>query len=260
MPFVTIKGSFHLCGQSAKGNPTGFQPDGDSMQFKPRRRVAARPAGTHGDAYRLTSIGSTQLRFEGIDALELHFEGHHQPRPLADDSRDDLTGLLGMNPVPYAPPKNVTVKPPVPTTARGATSSRAHLRRTGGKWRSHSPATQPATTAIGDVPRAAPPQEPELQGARDRQRLPAVLRHAVRRSARRSRPQRRTHDLPGRDCGSYDRPTKGLAATNEADLEAQGVVFPEAVPPLDELLRRRRQVARRASCPGSRRPRSRSST
>ena len=31
--------------------------------------------------FRLTSIGSTQLRLEGIDALELHFEGTHQPRP-----------------------------------------------------------------------------------------------------------------------------------------------------------------------------------
>jgi hypothetical protein len=37
MPFVAIKGSFHLCGKSAARNPTGFQPDGDSMQFKPDR-------------------------------------------------------------------------------------------------------------------------------------------------------------------------------------------------------------------------------
>jgi hypothetical protein len=113
MPFVTIKGSFHLCGQSANGNPTGFQPDGDSMQFKPDDASLLDRLEKTADAYRLTSIGSTQLRFEGIDALELHFEGHHQPRPLADDSRDYLTGLLGLNPVPYSPPKNVTVKPPV---------------------------------------------------------------------------------------------------------------------------------------------------
>jgi hypothetical protein len=113
MPFLTIKGSFHLCGESAKGNPTGFQPDGDSMQFKPDDPSLLDRLEKTADAYRLTSIGSTQLRFEGIDALELHFEGHHQPRPLADDSRDYLTGLLGMNPVAYAPPKKVTVKPPV---------------------------------------------------------------------------------------------------------------------------------------------------
>ena len=35
MPFVVIKGSFHLVGKSSQGNPTGFEPDGDSMQFKP---------------------------------------------------------------------------------------------------------------------------------------------------------------------------------------------------------------------------------
>ena len=83
MPFVTIKGSFHLCGQSAAGNPTGFQPDGDSMQFKPDQPKLLDRLERTADAYRLTSIGSTQLRFEGIDALELHFEGHHQPRQCA---------------------------------------------------------------------------------------------------------------------------------------------------------------------------------
>jgi hypothetical protein len=51
------------------------------------------------------------LGFEGIDALELHFEGHHQPRPLADEARDYLTGLLGMNLVEYRPPDHLTVKP-----------------------------------------------------------------------------------------------------------------------------------------------------
>ena len=118
------------------------------MQFKRDDASLLERLERTADAYRLTSIRSTQLRFEGIDALELHFEGHHQPRPLADDSRDHLTGLLGMNPVAYAPPKNVTVKPPVAHDGTRATSSRAHSRRTGGKWRWHSPATQPATTAI----------------------------------------------------------------------------------------------------------------
>ena len=83
------------------------------MQFKPDKPKLLDRLERTADAYRLTSIGSTQLRFEGIDALELHFEGHHQPRPLADDSRDYLTGLLGMNPVAYKAPQNVTVKPPV---------------------------------------------------------------------------------------------------------------------------------------------------
>ena len=83
------------------------------MQFKPDDPSLLDLLERVDKPYRLTSIGSTQLRFEGIDALELHFESHHQPRPLADESRDYLTGLLDMNPVAYRPPDNLTVKPPV---------------------------------------------------------------------------------------------------------------------------------------------------
>lgn len=112
MPFVLIQGTFHLCGQSRQGHPTGFQPDGDSMQFKPHDPDLLDRLQRTDKPYRLTSIGSTQLRFEGIDALELHFEGHHQPRPLADAARDSLTGLLGMSPVAYQPPDQLTVLAP----------------------------------------------------------------------------------------------------------------------------------------------------
>jgi endonuclease YncB( thermonuclease family) len=112
VPFVLIQGTFHLCGQSRQGHPTGFQPDGDSMQFKPHDPDLLDRLQRTDKPYRLTSIGSTQLRFEGIDALELHFEGHHQPRPLADAARDSLTGLLGMSPVAYQPPDQLTVLAP----------------------------------------------------------------------------------------------------------------------------------------------------
>ncbi|MDQ3253846.1 MAG: hypothetical protein M3R15_08060, partial [Acidobacteriota bacterium] len=52
------------------------------------------------------------------DALELHYQPRgasstHQPRPLADDARDFLTGLLQLNPVPYVAPRNISVDPPV---------------------------------------------------------------------------------------------------------------------------------------------------
>ncbi len=114
MPFTLIEGTFHLVGQTASGNPSGFEPDGDSMQFKPKTPALLDRLDRVGAGVRLTAIGSTQLRFEGIDALELHFDGTHQPRPLADEARDFLTGRLGMNPVPYSPPELVRVKPPVP--------------------------------------------------------------------------------------------------------------------------------------------------
>jgi hypothetical protein len=82
MPFFIIRGSFHLVGQTSKGAASGFQPDGDSMQFKPDDPSLLDRLDQIAQPYRLSSIGSTQLRFEGIDALELHFEGHHQPLAL----------------------------------------------------------------------------------------------------------------------------------------------------------------------------------
>ena len=84
MSFLVIAGTFRLVGQTRAGKPSGFEPDGDSIQFKPDNPVLLDQLDRVGSPYRLTSIGSTQLRLEGIDALELHFEGSHQPRPLAD--------------------------------------------------------------------------------------------------------------------------------------------------------------------------------
>jgi hypothetical protein len=91
----------------AAGNPSGFEPDGDSVQFRPTDQSLLDRLTRVGRPYRLTSIGSTQLRFEGIDALELHFDGSHQPRPLADRTRDFLTGELDLNPVPYQAPAKI---------------------------------------------------------------------------------------------------------------------------------------------------------
>jgi hypothetical protein len=62
----------HLVGRTRAGKETGFEPDGDSMQFKPDNPKLLDRLQRNGSGYRLTSIGSTHLRFEGIDALELH--------------------------------------------------------------------------------------------------------------------------------------------------------------------------------------------
>jgi hypothetical protein len=113
MPFILIHGTFHLVGRTQAGNPTGFEPDGDSIQFQPANPALLDQLDQPARPYRLSSIGSTQLRLEAIDALELHFDSTHQPRPLADQARDFLTGKLGLDPVPYRPPKLLQVKPPV---------------------------------------------------------------------------------------------------------------------------------------------------
>jgi endonuclease YncB( thermonuclease family) len=118
MPFTAIAGTFRLVSKSASGKPTGFQPDGDSLQFKPQKPKLLDKLQKLMNPYRLTSIGSTQLRFEGIDALELHFAAGkagivRQPLALAREARDRLVTLAALDPVDYAPPDRIRVVPPV---------------------------------------------------------------------------------------------------------------------------------------------------
>lgn len=111
MPFKLIKGTFHLVGKTKTGKPMGFRPDGDSIQFKPRKLSNLDALEQLRSAYRLSSIGSVNLRFEGIDAPEIHYDSSRQPAPHAENSRDFLTGQIGMNPVTYTE-KGIQVKPP----------------------------------------------------------------------------------------------------------------------------------------------------
>ncbi len=90
MPFRLIKGSFHV---------KGYSPDGDSIRFKAdnlnnwtflRGLLAKRNAREHA-----------QLRFEGIDTLETHYFGHHQPLDYANQATDALFQELGIENVQW---------------------------------------------------------------------------------------------------------------------------------------------------------------
>jgi endonuclease YncB( thermonuclease family) len=118
MPFTLITGTYHLVNRTGAGSEGGFEPDGDSLQFRPANPALLGRLDQPGKPFRLTEMGSTQLRLEGMDALEIHYRirgttsNTHQPRPRADEGRDFLTGELGLNPVPYAS-GGVRVRPPV---------------------------------------------------------------------------------------------------------------------------------------------------
>src|SRR5712691_10309457 len=118
MPFYVIKGTYRLIDKLKAGGLRGFQPDGDSMQFKPDNLKLLDGLQRLQQPYKPTAMGSVQLRFEGIDALELHFQPTgggaitHQPRPLADVSRDFLTQKLHLDPVTYNSGKGLTVHAP----------------------------------------------------------------------------------------------------------------------------------------------------
>jgi hypothetical protein len=118
VPFTLIKGTCHLVDKTKAGKLVGFAPDGDSLAFKPDKASLLDRLEILDKPYKLTAINSVQLRFEGIDVLELHFRGksgpeRRQPQPLAEESRDFLTGKFGLNPVPYSPPRLIKVKPSV---------------------------------------------------------------------------------------------------------------------------------------------------
>jgi len=237
MPFILIQGTFHLVGRTQAGNPTGFEPDGDSIQFKPTTPQLLNRLDQPGRPIRLTSIGSTQLRLEGIDALELHFDSTHQLRPLADEARDFLTGKLGLNPVPYRPPRNLQVKPPV---AKDATSgfilSRA-LEING----------RPIAFAFTSAP-------PEPDGAEMFLRASLLKRSLNYRSLVAGQAYPLFYDTlfadlrevftqaaaTARQAGSgmwpQDRSQTGLPVTSQVDLEQQGVVFPKLFRRLSEFL------------------------
>jgi endonuclease YncB( thermonuclease family) len=92
----------------------GKQPDGDSVRFK------ADNSGlwaTLKNASRLkeSTDGTVQLRFEGIDAPELHYGGTLQP--MGRESRDRLLEWIGFRAVRY---QKLTVSGSSPPRVRGA--------------------------------------------------------------------------------------------------------------------------------------------
>ena len=76
MAFFLIKGTFHV---------KGYSPDGDSIRFRARNPDNWKKLS--GPAAELNARGHAQLRVEGVDALETHYQGYHQPMKLA------LTGV-----------------------------------------------------------------------------------------------------------------------------------------------------------------------
>ena len=91
MPFVLIKGTFHV---------KNYSPDGDTIRFQPNdpevlERLEGVPAKVNGR-------GHVSLRLEGIDTLETHYNGLKQPPPFADEATDFLLELAGISNVVWA--------------------------------------------------------------------------------------------------------------------------------------------------------------
>jgi endonuclease YncB( thermonuclease family) len=85
MPFHVISGSYFA---------TNYSPDGDTIRFKPDDKADLDLL--EGVPVIPNARGHVSLRLEGIDALETHFEGRHQPLTFANLARDQLLDLVGI--------------------------------------------------------------------------------------------------------------------------------------------------------------------
>ena len=106
-----IRGAFVVIGKSPDGDSVRFVPDNAELlkQLKNSYRI------------RVSRDNSVQLRFEAIDAPELHFGSAEQP--LGVEARDVLLKTMGFTSVTYTP--NQTATAATPERVRGAILSQA---------------------------------------------------------------------------------------------------------------------------------------
>ena len=83
--FFAISGTFHV---------TGYSPDGDSIHFHAHNADNWEKLGGH--PVKLNRCEHAQLRLEGIDTLEMNFEGRQQPWKYAREALDLLLSSLGI--------------------------------------------------------------------------------------------------------------------------------------------------------------------
>ena len=106
MSYTLIKGSFHIFYPDSPLN--GPEPDGDTIKFQPDHKelITALPKPNQPASF--NRAGITSIRFEGIDALETHFDvggdEYHQQMDLALAARDKLLQLAGFGEVRFFPP------------------------------------------------------------------------------------------------------------------------------------------------------------
>jgi len=99
MMYRLVKGTFRLFYTSASGSLRSGAPDGDSIWFRPNN--PKRFDGLGRRKVRYNKGDCVQLRFEGVDALELHYQGLHQRLADAAASRDLIIEKLGFGEVTY---------------------------------------------------------------------------------------------------------------------------------------------------------------
>jgi hypothetical protein len=122
MPYKLVEGEVRLFYRSTR--LVGSRPDGDSAWFKPDNQNLLSDIGHRSADF--NKGGFAQLRFEGINALELHYPGSdHQLEAPAVAARDFLLEEIGLDTddIEYAPNDDI------PATVRSSkpVARRAHI-------------------------------------------------------------------------------------------------------------------------------------
>jgi endonuclease YncB( thermonuclease family) len=89
--YKVIAGTFHV---------KGLRPDGDSIRFRAKDMANWDFFNWQTEADKTAK--TKQLRVESIDALEIHYEGYHQPRPFAVAALESLLEILEIRSVTYS--------------------------------------------------------------------------------------------------------------------------------------------------------------
>jgi endonuclease YncB( thermonuclease family) len=100
----------------------GKQPDGDSIRFRPDQPELLQKLKRADRIEPSNKDGTVQLRLEGIDAPELHYENVAQP--FSKEPRDALLSWFGFSSVTYTP-KGLQVKTSSPKLVRGTILAQA---------------------------------------------------------------------------------------------------------------------------------------
>ncbi len=108
--FLAIRGAFVIIGKSPDGDSVRFKPDNQNLLFNLK----------NPSRIKVSADGSVQLRFEAIDAPELHFGDLEQP--LGAQARDVLLREMGFRKVEV---ENRMVRSSDPKELRGVILSQA---------------------------------------------------------------------------------------------------------------------------------------
>jgi hypothetical protein len=117
MPYTLVKGEFHIHYPDIPRN--GPEPDGDTLKFKPDNPDIVRQQLPNGEAAGFNGRGMVNLRFEGIDALETHFNEMHQDLTWANAARDQMLRQAGFQTVQFFSDLPAKVSHAVPHPVRG---------------------------------------------------------------------------------------------------------------------------------------------